>query len=259
MRTAQLTQQRGYRVLVTVGLVSYGLVHLAIGWIAIRVALGGRGDTSNQGALEELASQPFGTVLLWIMAVGLLALVPWQVIEAVAGRATEDTPDMIKRRARAVGRAVVYLALAVSSAAIAIGAGSGSGNPEESLTGRLLALPFGRALVAVVGLVVLGVGIGQIVKGVKQKFTEDLRAGVSRPVLALGTAGYIAKGVALGIVGVLFGWATISYDADKAGGLDAALAALRSQPFGSVLLLAMAAGFAAFGVFCFVWAKNPRV
>ena len=74
----------------------------------------------------------------------------------------------------------------------------------------------------------------------------------------LGTVGYCAKGVALGIIGVLFIWAAISYDPEKAGGMDAALSTLRDQPFGTVLLVIMALGFAGFGVYCFVWARNAK-
>ena len=137
-------------------------------------------------------------------------------------------------------------------------AAGGSGNAEETVTARLLALPFGRVLVVALGAVVAGIGIGQIVRGVKKKFTEDLRSGVSRPVQVLGTVGYVAKGLALVIIGLLFGWAAWSYSPERAGGLDAALSTVRGQPFGSVLLLAMAAGFACFGLFCFVWAKNAK-
>ena len=103
-----------------------------------------------------------------------------------------------------------------------------------------------------------GVGIAQIVRGVKSKFTRDLRSGVSRPVRILGTVGYIAKGIALVIVGLLFGLAALTYNPERAGGMDAALSTIRSQPFGPVLLIAMAAGFACFGLFCFVWAKNAK-
>ena len=77
-------------------------------------------------------------------------------------------------------------------------------------------------------------------------------------MVVLGTVGWIAKGIALGLIGLLFGWAAIRHDPKKAGGLDAALGTLRDQPFGSVLLLAMAAGFAAFAVYCFVWSRNAR-
>lgn len=253
-----MKNRRGYQVLVGVGLVSYGVVHVVLAWIAIQIALGGRGDASSSGALRELASQPFGFALMIIMAVGLFTLVLWQGFEAAIGGRGTDDKDRLRRRLRSAGRAVVYLVLGVTAAAIAIGAGGGSGNAEETVTARLLALPFGRVLVVALGAVVAGIGIGQIVRGVKKKFTEDLRSGVSRPVQVLGTVGYVAKGLALVIIGLLFGWAAWSYNPERAGGLDAALSTVRGQPFGSVLLLAMAAGFACFGLFCFVWAKNAK-
>ena len=259
MRAAEVRHQRGYRVLVAVGLVSYGIVHLVLAWIAVQVAIGGQGDASSSGALRELASQPFGFALMVIMAVGLFTLVLWQVIEAVVGgRAAEDEKDRLRQRLRAAGRAVVYLVLGVTAAALAIGASGGSGNAEQTVTARLLALPFGRILVGIVGAVVAGVGIGQIVRGVKSKFTEDLRSGVSQSVRILGTVGYVAKGIALVIIGLLFGLAALSYNPQRAGGMDAALGTIRSQPFGPVLLIAMAAGFACFGLFCFAWAKNAK-
>jgi Domain of Unknown Function (DUF1206) len=105
---------------------------------------------------------------------------------------------------------------------------------------------------------VIGIGIAQVVKGVKQKFIEDLELGVPRSVRRLGTVGYCAKGTALGIVGSLFIWAAVTYDPEKAGGLDAALSTVRDQPFGSVLLAIIAAGLACFGVYCFFWAKMAR-
>jgi hypothetical protein len=121
-----------------------------------------------------------------------------------------------------------------------------------------MAVPFGRALVAVVGGVVIGIGIAQIVKGVKQNFLEDLDPGAPPGVRRLGTVGYCARGVALAIIGVLFGWAAITYDPDKAGGMDDALSTIRDQPFGSILLTIMAAGLACFGVYCFFWARMAR-
>ena len=254
----QVKSSRGYQVLVGVGLVSYGIVHLVVAWIAIQIALGGRGDASSSGALRELASQPFGFALMIIMAIGLFTLVLWQGFEAAIGGRGADDKERLRRRVRSAGRALVYLALGVTAAALAIGASGGSGNAEETVTARLLALPFGRILVVALGAAVAGVGIAQIVKGVRKKFTEDLRSGVSRPVQVLGTVGYVAKGIALVIIGLLFGWAAWSANPQRAGGLDAALSTVRGQPFGSVLLLAMAAGFACFGLFCFVWAKNAR-
>lgn len=261
MPPIELARRRGYQVLVSVGLVSYGLVHLVLAWITAQVALSGGGgdEASSTGALQELGQQPFGLILLWVMAVGLLALVLWQGLEAVGGKPGADTKDQLKNRGRAIGKAIVYLALGLTAARIAAGSGGGSGEAEETLSARLMSVPFGRVLVVAVGVAVLAVGISQIVKGVRQKFVEDdLAGGVGRGVVVLGTVGWVAKGIALGVIGLLFGWAAIRHDPEKAGGMDAALGTLRDQPFGTVLLVAMALGFAAFGIYCVAWARNAK-
>jgi hypothetical protein len=121
-----------------------------------------------------------------------------------------------------------------------------------------MSVPFGQVLVAVVGAAVFGVGIAEIVKGVKQKFTEDLDRGAPPTVRRLGTVGYCVKGLAFGIIGGLFIWAAVTYDPKKAGGMDDALSTVRDQPFGAVLLTIMAIGIACFGVYCFFWARMAR-
>nr|WP_275670109.1 DUF1206 domain-containing protein [Kribbella speibonae] len=95
-------------------------------------------------------------------------------------------------------------------------------------------------------------------KGITKKFLEDLVGGVSDLTILLGRIGYVAKGIAFAVVGVLVGWAAIDYDPQKAGGLDSALHTIKEQPFGSVLLTVLAAGIAAFGGYCFIWSRNAR-
>jgi Domain of Unknown Function (DUF1206) len=259
MDLGEVRHSRGYQQLVKVGLVSYGIVHLLVAWIAFNLAFGRRGDASPNGALKEVARQPLGEGLLWVMAVGLFALTIWQLIEATVGRDDPNREGNVKGRARSAGRAAVYLALGLLSVGVAVGSSSAqSGQGEETLTARLMALPFGQILVAAVGAAVLGVGISQVVKGIRQKFVDDLDRNVNQWVRRLGTAGYISKGIALAIVGVLFGWAAVTYDPDKAGGMDAALATIKDQPAGTVLLVAMAVGIACFGVYCFAWARFAR-
>ena len=257
-RTDAARRGRGYHALVGVGLFSYGLVHLLLAWLALQVAFSRGGDASSQGALRQLAKQPLGAVLLWAMAVGLFTLFVWQIVEATVARAGQDSGKQVRRRLTSVGRAVVYFVIGFSASAFALGSGSSSGEGEEALSARLMNVPFGRVLVALVGLVVVAVGISQIVKGAKRKYTDDLDGAVGEPALKLGTVGYCAKGVALGIIGLLFGWAALTYDAKKAGGMDAARSAVRDQPFGAGLLFVMALGLAAFGLYCFVWARNAK-
>jgi Domain of Unknown Function (DUF1206) len=254
----EVRRSRPYHALVSVGLVSYGLLHLVIAWIALQLVFGKRAEASPEGALSQLGRQPLGGVLLWIMAVGLFTLTLWQAVEATIGREQPGRDGRTRRRLASAGRAVVYLALGVLTVGVATRAASGSGHGEETISAKLMSVPFGEVLVALIGAIVIGIGIAQVVKGVKQNFIEDLELGVPPSVRRLGTVGYCAKGTALGIVGSLFIWAAVKYDPEKAGGLDAALSTVRDQPFGSVLLAIIAAGLACFGVYCFFWAKMAR-
>lgn len=258
MDIAGVRRSPGCHLAVGVGLVSYGLLHVILAWLAVQVAVGKKGDASQQGALSQLAQQPLGVVLLWVMAVGLFTLTVWQVLEATIGRDEPGRDSRPRRRIASAGRAVVYLGLGILAIGVATGSGGRSGKSEETLSARLMAVPFGRVLVAAVGAAVIAVAVAQVVKGVKQNFTEDLRSGASPAVRRLGISGYCAKGASLAIIGLLFGWAAVSYDPKKAGGMDAALSTVRDQPFGSVLLVVMALGIACFGIYCFVWARHAR-
>jgi hypothetical protein len=252
MRTAQRAQQsRLYDASITVGLIAYGVVFLLIAWIALQLAWGGTSEqASQQGALQELASKPFGTVLLWIVAIGLFALVIWRAMELVYGHLKTE------KKVQSAGRGVVYLVLGIS--AVKLATGSGGGGNQKALTARLMAHGPGRVLVVVVGLVIIGVAVHQLHKAWTKKFTEDLTGGVSASVILLGRLGYAAKGIAFVITGALFAWAAISYDPNKAGGLDTALRTIKDQPFGSVLLTLVALGLACFGIYCFVWSRNAK-
>jgi hypothetical protein len=238
-----------------VGLVAYGVVHLIVAGIALQIAWSSGGDASSGGALRKLAEQPFGRTMLWITVVGLVALALWQLGTAVWGYAGEDGAKRVRKRAGAAGRVVVYVTLAVSAAKVAGGSGSG---------GTLaLGAPAGRVLVALLAIAIIAVGVRQVHRGVTDSFTHDLEGGATSgdsgsAIIVLGRVGYAAKGVAIGVVGILFGWAALAYDPEKAGGLDDALRTVRDQPFGPYLLSAVALGLAAFGLFCFAWAKNPR-
>lgn len=248
-----------------VGLAAYGVVHLLIAWIALQIAWSGGGDASAGGALKTLAGQPFGEVVLWITVVGLAALVVWQLATAVWGYQTEDEPKRTLKRGTSAGRSVLYGVLAVSAFKIVSGSGSSSGgdSKEEGLTADLLGAPAGRVLVALVGIGILVVAGSMIYRGVTDGFEHDLEPGATSgdsgtAVVTLGRFGYVAKGIAVGVVGILFGWSAITHDPDKAGGLDDALKTMRDQPFGPYLLTFIALGLAAFGLFCFAWSRYAR-
>ena len=249
----EVRHSRAYGVAITVGLMAYGVVYLLIAWIALQLAWGQSSqEASQQGALQELAGKPLGGVLLWVVAIGLFALVPWRALQLVYGHLD------LEHKLSAIGRAAVYIVLGISAVKVAVGSGSSSTGQQQSLSARVMQHGAGRVLIVVIGIAIIAVGARQLHKAITKKFTEDLIGGVSEVTILLGRIGYAAKGVAFAVVGVLFGWAAISYDPKKAGGLDTALRTINGQPFGSVLLTVLALGLAAFGLYCFSWSRNAK-
>jgi len=122
-------------------------------------------------------------------------------------------------------------------------------------------LPAGTWIVGLIGLAIIGYGISQIVRAWTEKFRENLdaegKSGESgRAYILFGKVGYIAKGVAVGVVGGLFVYAAATHNAKKSGGLDQALHKVLQQPFGEFLLLAIAVGIGCYGLFNFARARH---
>lgn len=245
--------------LARVGFVASGLLHLLIGWIALHLAFGsGSGRSADQsGALAQLASQPFGEVLLWIGVAGFAALALWQLTESAWGRGS--TADTVK----AAAKGVIYLALAWTTFTYASGGSTSGSQKSTDITATVMGWPGGRLLVGLIGAVIVGFGVWHVVKGAKKKFLKDLSGGtvghVGTAVVRLGQFGYVAKGVALGVVGILFLVAAWRADPARASGLDGSLRTLREQPFGTVLLCLVALGLIAYGLYSFARAKFARM
>ena len=236
-----------------------GVLHVIIGWIALQVAFGRSGANADQsGALASLSGHPVGRVLLWVAVAGFLGLGLWQLADAVAGYHGSDRRAWAGR-AKSLSKCVVYLVLAWSAFSFARGERKSSGKQTVDLTSTLMDKPAGRYLVVAVGLAVLGVGAYHVYKGWSRTFLQDLDDDPGRWATRAGQIGYVAKGVALAIVGILFCTAGVHADADEATGLDGALKALRDQPFGTVLLVAMALGLATFGLYCFARSRHAKV
>ncbi|MBA2553304.1 MAG: DUF1206 domain-containing protein [Geodermatophilaceae bacterium] len=248
-------------LLARVGLVAYGVVHLLVGWIALQVAWGGSGENADQsGALQAVAEQSFGPALLWLIAIGLVALAIWQASEAIWGFQGGDAKKRLRRRGTAGAKAVIYLVLAISAARFAMGSGKSSSQSQQSATSGVLGLPFGQALVALVALVVIAAGVAHVRKAFTKKFLKEIDTSsmsdkARQTITRLGQVGYAAKGVALTVVGLLLGYAAVTFDPDKARGLDGAMRTIVAQPFGQILLTAVALGFVAFGLFAFAQSR----
>jgi hypothetical protein len=247
------------------GFVGYGIIHLLFAWIAGQVAFGGSGKESDQsGALQSLAGNGFGKFLLVLIAIGMVGLAVWQAFEAVIGESGPQDKSAVAERVVSGVRAVLYLVLAWYAVKVLRGANASMAQNQENKSAGIMAHSGGRWLVGIIGLVVVAVGVGIFVYGFTKKFlkhlnTQQMSATVRTSTTRLGMAGYLAKGTAYGIAGLLVLVAAATYDPDKARGLDAALKALAGHAYGVWLLALIALGIAAFGIYCFAQAKYRKV
>jgi Domain of Unknown Function (DUF1206) len=250
------------QMLARFGLIAYAGVHLLIGWLALRLAWGASASKSadSSGALRTLAAQPFGKILLWLVAAGLLALALWQASAAVWGYPNCDPAERVRKRFTSGAKAAIYAALGVSAVSVSLGSRSSSSQSQEHTTSGVLAWPGGQVIVVVTGLIIIGVGVASVVKGVRASFSEEIdssslpqaaRQGVAR----LGQVGYVTKGVALAVVGGLLGYAALTFEQNKARGLDGAMQTILAQPFGRFLLTLVGLGFVSFGLFATVQSR----
>lgn len=258
------------------GLVAKAVLYAVVGLLALGVAFdaGGR-TTDTSGALRTLAGQPFGRVLMVLLAVGLLGYAAWRIAQAVLDTDDEgDDASGALARLGAAGSAVIHLGLMVVAIRLAADGGSGSAASggsgsggsggsaqEQQTTAGVLDWPAGRWIVLAAAVVVIGVGVYNVYEGISKGFMEKMRVSGSRRrvVERLGVVGHVARGVVFGLAGVFLAKAAIEYDPDEAVGLDGALAELAGRPYGQLLLGLVAAGLVAYALTCLAWARYREV
>lgn len=242
-----------------VGYAISGVLHLLIGWIALQVALSASNKSADEsGALQTLAGNPVGRFTLWVGVVGFLALGVWEFASAVAARPRPDS-SLWAERAKSISKAAVHFVLAYTCYSAAQGRPNSDKAKSADFTSSLLQQTGGRVLVAGLGLAVIAIGAYHVVKGWKRKFLSDLDEHPGTLATRAGVAGYVAKGIVLVLVGILFIAAAMQNSSAKATGLDGALRALRQQAFGPWLLTGVALGIAAYGFYSFARARHARV
>lgn len=252
-------------IAIRAGLVAYGVVHLLIAWLGIQIAFGESGkNASSSGAMQTLARQPLGEVLVWAVGIGLVILVIWRLLEAWHDYQSEDGKEQALKPVGKLIKAVIYGAIAVSAFQVATSSGGGGkgggGSSTDGYTAQLMQMTAGPLLVGAVGVAVIGYACYLAYRGWTEKFLKDLD-GTHGPEAGkaykwIGKVGHLAKGAAIAVIGGLFVWAAIAHDPKKSGGLDQALQELRDQPFGQVLLIVVALGIACYGLFAFVRARH---
>lgn len=254
-----------------VGLCARGVIYACVALVALRVAAGDHAqEIERRGALEAVSHQPLGEVLLVILALGFAAHVLWRVMKAAIG-ASEGRDDAgpatdVGRRLLDLGRATVYVSLCVTAVRVLVRSESGGGSDQRAhdWSARLMTDPTGRWLVIAAGAALVVTGVVLVIRALAQKFEEhldtaEMSAFERRWLPRLGVLGYGSRGVVAALVGAFLLQSGVTFDSDKAVGIDGALKRLAGQPFGPWLLSAVAIGLLAFGLYSFVEARWRKV
>jgi hypothetical protein len=254
-----------YAVVARSGLVAKGFSYGLVGVLAIKVALGDGGrTTSRSGALQPLAHDSFGKILLVLLALGFAAYALWRFLQAIAERAgAEDgAAKAWGKRAAYAGRGLVYAGLTYSTVRILTGSGAQQSQNQKAHHSAAVVLgwPGGRWLVGAAGLVLGGVGVWNLYRGLSRKFEDRWRVSDFSPAARrwggrVGVVGHVARFVVFGLIGVFLVKAAVDYRPSDAIGLDGALQKLARASYGAWLLGLTAVGLVAYGVYCLVDAR----
>ncbi|MFL6130225.1 MAG: DUF1206 domain-containing protein [Mycobacteriales bacterium] len=256
--------------LTRLGLACRGVLYIVLGILAIGIALGNGDQRANQkGALQEVAAQPFGQVLIWVVALGLAAYALWRLATAAFGMRADPAATKASARVKALLECIGYGTVAALAVRIAATGGSssqpgGGDQGPRSFTETVLEWPAGQWLVGLVGALIVGAGAYLVVEGWRADFTKELALGrvgptLRRTAIQLGRVGRIARGIAFALIGLLIVDAAVTYDPSKAKGLDGTLRTVAAQPFGTWLLVLIALGLIAFGAYGLLESRLRRL
>jgi hypothetical protein len=259
-----------------VGWAAKGIVYLLTGILAFTVAAdpnGGAGGQGSQadpsGAVSKIAQQPYGSVLLWAMAVGLFVYAAWRIVTVLLP-ADLDGHAVLRRIGYSVS-AAVYVGLGLTAVSLATrpgSAGGGDGQGQDSqvttITRSVMEWPAGRWLVGLGGLVVIGIGVYFAWKGISGSFEKELSHRSIGPlswnvIRGMGRIGWLGRAVMMVLIGVFVTRAAINFDPNDARGLDDSLRRVADNDLGMVLVVIVAVGLALYGAFCIVSSPARKV
>lgn len=250
------------------GYAAKGVVYFIVGLLAAQAAFTTGGKiTDTSGALSTIVTQPFGKFLLAVVTVGLFGYALSRFVQIFFDpdeRGKKLDAKQIGKRLGYALSAFSYVGLGLTAIKLIAGAATDKGDSTRDWTARFMGQPFGRWLVGLAGLVVIGVGIYYVYYGYKAKFQrhfeqQRMSQNERKWTKLVGQLGSAARGIVFGIIGLFLLLAAIRENANEARGLGGALAALAQQPFGPWLLGAVSLGLIAYSVYSLFEARYRRL
>lgn len=249
------------------GYVIRGVLYAMMGGLALGLALGIGGIATDQsGSLVILTGNPAGKALLLAVVIGLGAYSIWGFVRAVFDPLHRgDDAGGIAERLGFAWSGTAYAAMVIFALHLLAGSGaSPSHDSTQSTIARVLALPAGHVIAMAIGIVAIGVGLGQFVDAYRAVFKNDLKRGDMKPAekkLAdfAGRFGFFSRGVTFTLVGWFVFQGGLFHDSSRVHGFSGAFLFLLNQPFGRLILGVVAGGFIALGLHSFACARWIRL
>ncbi|MFC9122804.1 DUF1206 domain-containing protein [Streptomyces sp. NPDC057067] len=268
-RARRASRSRAVDVGARAGFVARGVIYLLVGTLALRIAFsdGGGQQADRGGAIAEIAGKPFGSILLWVLGVALAGMALWRLSEAFFGQAGPDGHKAGKR-AVAAARFVFYAFVSYSVLSYAAGdKGSGSGSSDrqtDDVTARALEWTGGQWIVGIAGVGVIGAGLWMAYRALTRKYHKHLKTGEMtrrsrQAVDVVGVFGGTVRGAVFATAGGFAVAAAVRHEPGRAKGMDDTLRSFTETPAGPWLLVLIAIGLAAFGLFSWANARWRKI
>ena len=248
-----------------VGLATKGLLYLLIGGLAVLWAAGEGGAISgSHGAVRTVRQAPYGSILLWAVAVGLAAYALWRLLQAAIDLDRKRGWKGVFKRIGYGFSATVYAGLALTAVELARGARGGDDGQSKTWVARGLSQPYGDLLIALIGIGVAGYGLYHLWSAIRASFEKHLDLGrMSRRqrtlALWVGRIGTTARGVVFLVIGYHLGLAGLHSSARETRDVGGALRTLAGRPHGDLILGVIAAGLFLYGAFMLMRARVGRI
>lgn len=253
-----------YTAWARMGYAARGVIYLTIGSLAILSVLGASGsDADSKGAVMTIKSQPFGEALLVVLVIGLIGYILWRAVQGIGD--ADDHGTSVKGlaiRGGLVISAITHSVLCFWIIKLLLHTtDDASGQSASSTVSDYAGSDVTAWLVGLVGVIVIGVGLAHLYKGYTCGFKKYMAfpADKSEWMTRVCQFGLLARGVVWGIVGWVVLRSAIVAGSSDTKGISDAFEWLRTSPFGTWLILIVAAGLFAFGVYSFLEALYRRI
>ncbi len=251
------------------GYATKGVIYGTAGLLTTMAGLHRGGTTADRrDAIHFIARQPFGRVMLAIIAAGLIGYAFWRVLSAVtdAERRGSDFKGVVMR-AGSVVRGLLYGTFAYTVIRLLLhagGSGRGSDASSRHWTARALDHPLGGLLVIAAGISLIGYGAYQCYRAAGEGLSKPLdfsstRATTKSRLMAMSRFGVAARGVVFGVIGVSLIRASLHRNSGDAKGISGALRQLAGLPMGSWILTIAGLGLASYGAYALINARFRRI